>query len=174
MLLHVMKGRVKRRLPLQVPQVKKRKKKKVMVMKIINHQHYPPRTKNNLTRRKGNGDDPQDKSNGCALQVEDLLFNIDRKKQRKRGCFACGEKATLGTAVQIWPNPKRGGGKVLTSIKTWDDSSSENEPPRMRNNRSSSRSSQSSRKCLMARGKISIPSSSDESSSDYEVKESPL
>jgi hypothetical protein len=25
-------------------------------------------------------------------QVEDLLFNIDRKKQRKRGCFACGEK----------------------------------------------------------------------------------
>jgi hypothetical protein len=26
------------------------------------------------------------------LQVEDILFNIDRKKQRKRGCFACGEK----------------------------------------------------------------------------------
>jgi hypothetical protein len=45
MLLHVMKGRVKRRLPLQVPQVKKRKKKKVMMMKIINHQHHPPRTK---------------------------------------------------------------------------------------------------------------------------------
>jgi hypothetical protein len=34
---HVMKGRVKRRLPLQVNQVKKRKKKKVMMMKIINH-----------------------------------------------------------------------------------------------------------------------------------------
>jgi hypothetical protein len=29
---------------------------------------------------------------GVPLQVEDLLFNIDRKKQRKRGCFACGEK----------------------------------------------------------------------------------
>jgi hypothetical protein len=40
-----MKGRVKRRLPLQVLQVKKRKKKKVMMMKIINHQHHPPRTK---------------------------------------------------------------------------------------------------------------------------------
>jgi hypothetical protein len=45
MLLHVMKGRVKRRLPLQVPQVKNRKKKKVMMMKIINHQFHPPRTK---------------------------------------------------------------------------------------------------------------------------------
>jgi hypothetical protein len=29
---------------------------------------------------------------GVPLQVEDRLFNIDRKKQRKRGCFACGEK----------------------------------------------------------------------------------
>jgi hypothetical protein len=35
----------KRRLPLQVPQVKKRKKKKVMMMKIINRAHHPPRTK---------------------------------------------------------------------------------------------------------------------------------
>jgi hypothetical protein len=41
-----MKGRVKRRLPLQVPQVKKRKKKKKLMMKkIINHQHHPLRTK---------------------------------------------------------------------------------------------------------------------------------
>jgi hypothetical protein len=40
----VMKEKAKRRLPLQVPQVKKSKKKKVM-MKIINHQHHPPRTK---------------------------------------------------------------------------------------------------------------------------------
>jgi hypothetical protein len=45
MLLHVMKGRVKRRLQLQVPQVKKRKKKKVMITKIINRAHHPPRTK---------------------------------------------------------------------------------------------------------------------------------
>jgi hypothetical protein len=29
---------------------------------------------------------------GVPLQVEDLLFNIDKKKQRKRGCFTCGEK----------------------------------------------------------------------------------
>jgi hypothetical protein len=42
---HVMKEKGKRRLPLQVPQVKTRKKKKVMTMKIINHQFHPPRTK---------------------------------------------------------------------------------------------------------------------------------
>jgi hypothetical protein len=35
----------RRRLPLQVPQVKKRKEKKVMMKKIINHQHHPSRTK---------------------------------------------------------------------------------------------------------------------------------
>jgi hypothetical protein len=40
-----MRGRAKRRLPLQVPQVKKRKNKKVMMMKIINHAHHPPRMK---------------------------------------------------------------------------------------------------------------------------------
>jgi hypothetical protein len=49
--------------------------------------------------------------------------------------------------------------KAHTSVKTWDDSSSEDEPPRTRNHRSSSRSSS---KCLMTRGKMSIPSSSDD------------
>jgi hypothetical protein len=39
------RAKERRRLPLQVPQVKKRKKKKVMMKKIINHQHHPPRTK---------------------------------------------------------------------------------------------------------------------------------
>jgi hypothetical protein len=29
---------------------------------------------------------------GVSLQVEDLFFNIDRKKPRNRGCCACGEK----------------------------------------------------------------------------------
>jgi hypothetical protein len=39
-----MNEKARRRLPLQVPQVKKRKKK-VMMKKIINHQHHPSRTK---------------------------------------------------------------------------------------------------------------------------------
>jgi hypothetical protein len=46
------------------------------------------------------------------LQVEVLLFNIDRKKQRKRECFACREKSTSGTTVQIWLKPQKGGAKA--------------------------------------------------------------
>jgi hypothetical protein len=104
---------------------------------------------------------------GVSLQVENLLFNIDRKKQRKRGCFACGEK---GHFRDNYPNMAeltkgRSKGKALTSVKTWDDSSSEDEPPRTRSHRSSSHSSRSSHKCLMERGKMSISSSSDDSSS---------
>lgn len=29
---------------------------------------------------------------GVLIQVEDILFNVDRKEQRKKGCFECGEK----------------------------------------------------------------------------------
>jgi hypothetical protein len=73
----------------------------------------------------------------------------------------------------VEPKKERSKGKVLTSVKTWDDSSSEDEPSRTRSHRSSSGSSRSSRKCLMARGKMSIPSSSDESSSDDEGEGKP-
>jgi hypothetical protein len=112
---------------------------------------------------------------GVPLQVEDLLFNIDRKKQRKRGCFACGEKGHLrdNCPTMVEPKKERSKCKALTSVNTWDDSSSEDEHPRTRSHRSSSRSSRSSRKCLMARGKMSIPSSSDESSSDDEGERKP-
>jgi hypothetical protein len=112
---------------------------------------------------------------GVPLQVEDLLFNINRKKQRKRGCFACGEKGHFRDKYPSMAKPKkkRSKGKALTSVKTWDDSSSEDEPARTHSHRSSSRSSRSSRKCLMARGKMSIPSSSDESSSDDECEGKP-
>jgi hypothetical protein len=96
---------------------------------------------------------------GVPLQVEDILFNIDRKKQRKRGCFACGEKGHFRDSYPTMTKPKkeRSKGKALT----WDDSSSEDELLRTRSHRSSSRSSRSSHKCLMARGNKSIPSSSD-------------
>jgi hypothetical protein len=102
---------------------------------------------------------------GVPLQVEDLLFNIDMKKQRNRGCFACGEKGHFRDNCPTMAEPKkeRSKGKMLTSVRTWDDSSGEDEPPRTRSHRSSSRSSH---KCLMARVKMSIPSSSDDSSSD--------
>jgi hypothetical protein len=71
------------------------------------------------------------------------------------------------------PTKERSKGKALISVRTWDDSSSEDEPPRTRSHRSSSRSSRSSHKCLMARGNKSIPSSSDESSSDDEGEGKP-
>jgi hypothetical protein len=105
---------------------------------------------------------------GVPLQVKDLLFNIGRKKQRKRGCFACGEKGHFRDSCPNMAEPTkwRSKGKALTSVKTWDDSSSEDEPPRMHSHRCSSHSSRSSHKCLMARGKMSIPSSSDDNSSD--------
>jgi hypothetical protein len=73
----------------------------------------------------------------------------------------------------VKPTKGRSKGKTLTSVKTWDDSSSEDEPPRTRNHRSSTRSSWSSRKCLMARGKMSIPSPSDDNSSDDEGEGKP-
>jgi hypothetical protein len=112
---------------------------------------------------------------GVPLQVEDILVNIDRKKQRKRGCFACGEKGHFRDNFPTMAEPKKGRskGKVLTSVKTWDDSSNKDEPPRTHNHRSSSRSSPS-HKCLMARDKMSIPSSSVDSSSDDEGEGKPF
>jgi hypothetical protein len=109
---------------------------------------------------------------GVPLQVEDLPFNIDRKKQRKRGCFACGEKGHLGDNCPNMDEPTKGRSKdkALTSVKTWDEFSSKVEPPRARSHRSSSRSSC---KCLKARGKMSISSSSDDSSSDNEGEGKP-
>jgi hypothetical protein len=109
---------------------------------------------------------------GMPLQVEDLLFNIDRKKQRKRGFFAYKEKGHFRDSCPNMAKPSSKG-KMLTCVKTWDDSSSEDEPPRTRNHRSSSRSSQSSHKCLMERGKMSIPSSSDDNSSGDEGEGKP-
>jgi hypothetical protein len=74
-------------------------------------------------------------------QVEDLLFNIDRKNQIKRGCFTYGEKGHFrdNCPNMVEPTKGRSKGKTITSVKTWDDSSSEDEPPRTRSHRSSSR-----------------------------------
>jgi hypothetical protein len=68
---------------------------------------------------------------------------------------------------------RRSKGKAFTSVKTWDDSSSEDDPPRTRSYHSSSCSSRSSHKCLMARGKTSIPSSSDDSDSECDDEGNP-
>jgi hypothetical protein len=41
----------------------------------------------------------------------------------------------------VEPTKRRCKGKTLTSVKTWDDSSSKDDPPRTRSHRSSSHSS---------------------------------
>jgi hypothetical protein len=72
---------------------------------------------------------------GVPLEVEYFLFNIDRKKQRKRGCSTCGEKGQFRDNCPTMAEPKKemSKGKTLTSVKTWDNSSSEDEPPRTHN-----------------------------------------
>jgi hypothetical protein len=85
-----------------------------------------------------------------------------------RGCFAYGKKGHFrdNCLNMAEPTKRRRKGKALTNVKTWDDSSREDEPPRTCSHRSSSRSSRSSHKCLMARGKTSIPSPSDDECDD--------
>jgi hypothetical protein len=75
---------------------------------------------------------------GVPLQVKDLHFNNDRKKQRKRGCFACREKGHFrdNCPNMVEPENRMSKGKALTSVKTWDDSSSEDDAPRTCNHRS--------------------------------------
>jgi hypothetical protein len=48
---------------------------------------------------------------GVPLQVEDLLFNIDRKSKEREDASHAGRRITSGTTVQLWPNPKRRGAK---------------------------------------------------------------
>jgi hypothetical protein len=57
---------------------------------------------------------------GVPLQVEDLLFKIDRKNQRKRGCCTCGEKGHFqdNCPNSTKPKKRRSKDKVLTSVKT--------------------------------------------------------
>jgi hypothetical protein len=49
---------------------------------------------------------------GVPLQVEDLLFNIDRKSKESEDASHAGRRATSGTAVQMWSNPQRGEAKA--------------------------------------------------------------
>jgi hypothetical protein len=46
------------------------------------------------------------------LQVEDLLFNIDRKNKEREDASHAGRRVTSGTTIQLWSNPKRRGAKA--------------------------------------------------------------
>jgi hypothetical protein len=71
------------------------------------------------------------------------------------------------------PTKRRSKGKALTSVKSWDESSSEDDPPRTHSHHSSSRSSRSSHKCFLARVKTSIPSSREDSDDEYDDEGKP-
>ena len=93
----------------------------------------------------------------------------ETRKERKKGCYGCGE---LGHFVEVCPNKptpkakkKACKNKALTSIRSWDDSSSEEDHHKRRGRKHSS--SSSSHMCLMARG--NERSSSSESDSDDEM-----
>jgi hypothetical protein len=50
---------------------------------------------------------------GVPLQVEDLPFKtLTGKSKEREGASHVGRRATSGTTVQIWPNPKRRGAKA--------------------------------------------------------------
>jgi hypothetical protein len=84
MLLHVMKGRVKRRLPLQVRQVKKREEEESDDDEDNQPSTSSSEDEETIRRiRKVIGMIHKINLMGVPLQVEDILFNIDRKKQKK-------------------------------------------------------------------------------------------
>jgi hypothetical protein len=107
---------------------------------------------------------------GVPIQIEDCIFTNQRKEQRKKGCYGCGKK---GHFVEVCPNKstsktrrKACKDKALTSLRSWDDSSSEDEVQLKRRGHKHS-SSSSSRVCLMAQDNES--SFSSESDSDDEM-----
>jgi hypothetical protein len=104
---------------------------------------------------------------GVPAQVQDFIFTNQRREQRKKGCYGCGE---LGHFMVVCPNKptpkikkKACKDKALTSTRSWDGSSSEEEDhhKRRRNKHSSTSSSHT---CLMAQGNKSSSSSSENDS----------
>jgi hypothetical protein len=104
---------------------------------------------------------------GVPTQVQDFIFTNQRREQRKKGCYGCGE---LGHFMVVCPNKpapkikkKVCKDKSLTSTRSWDGSSSEEEDHhKKRRNKHSSTSS--SHTCLMAQGNESSSSFSENDS----------
>ncbi|XP_066333144.1 uncharacterized protein [Miscanthus floridulus] len=110
---------------------------------------------------------------GVPIQIKDCIFTNQRREQRKKGCYGCGKRGHfVEDCPTNKPTPKdkkmvrKAKRQSLTSIKTWDDSSSEDEAQHKRHGRKQS-SSSTSRVCLMAQGNES--SSSSDSDSDDEL-----
>jgi len=66
---------------------------------------------------------------GVPIQIEDCIFTNQRREQRKKGCYGCGKKGHFVKDCPNKPTLKTKKGRkakchALTTIKTWDDSSS--------------------------------------------------
>jgi hypothetical protein len=89
---------------------------------------------------------------GVPISIKDILFTNQRRRQRKKGCSSCGKKGHFVEDCPNKPTPKTKKkackAKALTTIKTWDDSSSEDEAQHKRHDRKHS-SSSSAHVCLM-------------------------
>jgi len=107
---------------------------------------------------------------GVPIQIEGCIFTNQRREQRKKGCYGCGKRGLfVEDCATNKPTPKdkkKVKRQALTSIKSWDDSSSEDEAQHKRHGRKQS-SSSTSHVFLMARGNES--SSSSDSDSDDEL-----
>jgi hypothetical protein len=109
---------------------------------------------------------------GVAIQIQDFIFTNQRNEQRKNGRYGCGKLGHFMEVCRNIPTPKtkKKARKVkhqaVTTIKTWHDSSSEDEAQHKRLGHKHS-SSSSSRVCLIERGNES--SSSSDSDSDDEM-----
>jgi hypothetical protein len=70
---------------------------------------------------------------GVPIQIEDCLFTNQKREQRKKGCYGYGKKVHFVEDCLNKPTPKakkkarKAKGQALTTIKTWEDSSSEDE-----------------------------------------------
>jgi hypothetical protein len=68
---------------------------------------------------------------GVPISIKDILFTNQRRRQRKKGCSSCSKKGHFVEDCPNKPTPKTKKkackAKALTTIKTWDDSSSEDE-----------------------------------------------
>ena len=101
------------------------------------------------------------------ITIEDIMLT-DQRRQRKRGCFGCGEIRHFVEDCSNRPKPtnkkkgRREKCQALKTIKTWDDTSSEEENKHKKHDHKSL--SSSSHICLVAKGKTK--SESDVSSNE--------
>jgi hypothetical protein len=100
----------------------------------------------------------------CPCRLRIFSLTLTEKSKEKEDASHVGRRAISGITAQIRPNPRRGRSKArcLQWLRLGMILPAKMNPPRNHGHHSSSCSSHSLHKCLMARGKSSIPSSSDD------------